>query len=278
MLFRSNWKVTDIVTYKPSQDLKIKPGESPASAIANNFQAFISTALIEGGFSVKYGLGGASGGRERVMLTAYKKHEGFNTQQELLKIMEIYNWSFQPEKTDTERVRSIEEIQSNEQQLDSLLERAKSNGIITDKEIEEIKKEGAHQAKLLEKKIRKKIPFQKNKKCFGTTPEEQKTGYENYIRQCGLWCKMGAAVEVINNNDMEYQLFGNIRTKYPKKGTPTHEVIDGVTTLSGMRWSYDPGINASGKECKWLSMGNANSSHIVPIETKGLNEIVLSKR
>ena len=159
-----NWKLTDIVTYKPSQDLKIKPGESPANAIANNFQAFISTALIEGGFSVKYGLGGASGGRERVMLTAYTKHEGFNTQQVLLKIMEIYNWSFQPEKTDTERVRSIEEIQSNEQQLDSLLERAKSNGIITDKEIEEIKKEGAHQAKLLEKKIRKKIPFQKNKK------------------------------------------------------------------------------------------------------------------
>jgi hypothetical protein len=79
---------------------------------------------------------------------------------------------------------------------------------------------------------------------------------------------MGAMAEVINNNDARYQLFGNLRTKYPKKGAPKHEVIDGVNVLSGMGWSYDPGISATGKDCKYISMNNANSSHIEPIKRK----------
>ena len=84
-----------------------------------------------------------------------------------------------------------------------------------------------------------------------------------------MWCKMGAIAETLNNNDMDYQLFGNLRTVYPKKGEPRHETIDGVTTLSGMGWSFDPGIAAVGKECKFLSLNNANSSHIEPVKRKG---------
>lgn len=262
----SNWKVTDIVTYKPSQEIKIKKGESPAEAIANNFQNIISTSLIEGGLSVKYEKGGASAGYDKVMMTVYKKHKNFDTQKEIITLFDTYKWSFTPGQES--RVKSKEEIDAKEAELSSVLQRAKKEGILTDEDIAEIEAEGKAQSDRMAAKVEKKVPFKKYKQCFGKTDKEQKQNYENYKRQCGMWCKMGAIAEKLNNNDMEYQLFGNLRTVYPKKGEPRHETIDGVTTLSGMGWSYDPGIAATGKECKYLSLNNANSSHIEPMKRK----------
>ena len=262
----SNWKVTDIVTYKPSQEIKMKKDESPAEAIANNFQNIISTSLIEGGLSVKYEKGGASAGYDKVLMTRYRKHKNFDTQKEILTLFDTYKWSFTPGEEN--RVKSKEEIDAKEEELNSVLERAKKAGILTEEQITEIQMEGEEQAARMAAKVEKKIPFKNFKQCFGKTDKEQKANYENYKRQCGMWCKMGAIAEALNNNDMDYQLFGNLRTVYPKKGEPRHETIDGVTTLSGMGWSYDPGIAATGKECKYLSLNNANSSHIEPISRK----------
>ena len=260
----SNWKVTDIVTYKPSQEIRIKKGESPAEAIANNFQNIISTSLIEGGLSVKYEKGGASAGYDKVLMTRYKKHKNFDTQKEILTLFDTYKWSFTPGEEN--RVKSAEEIDAKEAELNSVLERAKKAGILTEEQITEIQMEGDEQAARMAAKVEKKVPFKNFKQCFGKTDKEQKANYENYKKQCGMWCKMGAIAEALNNNDMDYQLFGNLRTVYPKKGEPRHETIDGVSTLSGMGWSYDPGIAATGKECKYLSLNNANSSHIEPIK------------
>ena len=263
----SNWKVTDIVTYKPTQSFKFKKGESPAAAIAKNLQTFKSTVLIEGGSSVKYEKGGASAGLDKILMTVYNKHKGFDTQKELVKLFDIYKWSFTP--GEESRVKSEKEIQAKEAELNDTLNRAVAAGIISSEEKKEILAEGEKQAAAMAAKVEKKVPFEKYKQCFGKTPEEQKKNYNNYKKQLGLWCKMGATAEVINNNDARYQLFGNLRTKYPKKGAPKHEVIDGVTVLSGMGWSYDPGISATGKDCKYISMNNANSSHIEPIKRKG---------
>ncbi len=260
----SNWKVTDIVTYKPSQEIRMKKGESPAEAIANNFQNIISTSLIEGGLSVKYEKGGASAGYDKVLMTRYRKHKNFDTQKEILTLFDTYKWSFTPGEEN--RVKSKEEIDAKEAELNSVLERAKKAGILTEEQITEIQMEGEEQAARMAAKVEKKVPFKNFKQCFGKTDKEQKANYENYKKQCGMWCKMGAIAETLNNNDMDYQLFGNLRTVYPKKGDPRHETIDGVTTLSGMGWSYDPGIAATGKECKYLSLNNANSSHIEPIK------------
>ena len=263
----SNWKVTDIVTYKPTQSFKFKKGESPAEAIAKNLQTFKSTVLIEGGSSVKYEKGGASAGLDKILMTVYNKHKGFDTQKELVKLFDIYKWSFTP--GEESRVKSQKEIQAKEAELNDTLNRAVAAGIISPEEKKEILAEGEKQAAAMAAKVEKKVPFEKYKQCFGKTPEEQKKNYDNYKKQLGLWCKMGAMAEVINNNDARYQLFGNLRTKYPKKGAPKHEVIDGVNVLSGMGWSYDPGISATGKDCKYISMNNANSSHIEPIKRKG---------
>jgi hypothetical protein len=263
----SNWKVTDIVTYKPTQSFKFKKGESPAEAIAKNLQTFKSTVLIEGGSSVKYEKGGASAGLDKILMTVYNKHKGFDTQKELVKLFDIYKWSFTP--GEESRVKSQKEIQAKEAELNDTLNRAVTAGIISPEEKKEILAEGEKQAAAMAAKVEKKVPFEKYKQCFGKTPEEQKKNYDNYKKQLGLWCKMGAMAEVINNNDARYQLFGNLRTKYPKKGPPKHEVIDGVNVLSGMGWSYDPGISATGKDCKYISMNNANSSHIEPIKRKG---------
>ena len=262
----SNWKVTDIVTYKPTQSFKFKKGESPAEAIAKNLQTFKSTVLIEGGSSVKYEKGGASAGLDKILMTVYNKHKGFDTQKELVKLFDIYKWSFTP--GEESRVKSEKEIQAKEAELNDTLNRAVAVGIISPEEKKEILAEGEKQAAAMAAKVEKKVPFEKYKQCFGKTPEEQKKNYNNYKKQLGLWCKMGATAEVINNNDARYQLFGNLRTKYPKKGAPKHEVIDGVSVLSGMGWSYDPGISATGKDCKYISMNNANSSHIEPIKRK----------
>ncbi len=263
----SNWKVTDIVTYKPTQSFKFKKGESPAEAIAKNLQTFKSTVLIEGGSSVKYEKGGASAGLDKILMTVYNKHKGFDTQKELVKLFDTYQWSFTP--GEESRVKSEKEIQAKEAELNDTLNRAVAAGIISSEEKEEILAEGEKQAAAMAAKVEKKVPFEKYKQCFGKSPEEQKKNYDNYKKQLGLWCKMGAMAEVINNNDARYQLFGNLRTKYPKKGAPKHEVIDGVNVLSGMGWSYDPGISATGKDCKYISMNNANSSHIEPIKRKG---------
>ncbi len=263
----SNWKVTDIVTYKPTQSFKFKKGESPAEAIARNLQTFKSTVLIEGGSSVKYEKGGASAGLDKVLMTVYNKHKGFDTQKELVKMFDIYKWSFTP--GEQQRVKSEQEIRAKDAELNDTLNRAVNAGIITPAEKNEILAEGVKQATSMANKVEKKIPFEKYKQCFGKTASEQKKNYQNYKTQLGLWCKMGAIAEVINNNDARYQLFGNLRTRYPKKGAPKHEVIDGVNVLSGMGWSYDPGIAATGKECKYISMNNANSSHIEPIQRKG---------
>jgi hypothetical protein len=262
----SNWKVTDIVTYKPTQSFKFKKGESPAEAIAKNLQTFKSTVLIEGGSSVKYEKGGASAGLDKILMTVYNKHKGFDTQKELVKLFDTYQWSFTP--GEESRVKSKKEIQAKEAELNDTLNRAVAVGIISSEEKKEILAEGEKQAAAMAAKVEKKVPFEKYKQCFGKTPEEQKKNYNNYKKQLGLWCKMGAMAEVINNNDARYQLFGNLRTKYPKKGAPKHEVIDGVSVLSGMGWSYDPGISATGKDCKYISMNNANSSHIEPIKRK----------
>jgi hypothetical protein len=263
----SNWKVTDIVTYKPTQSFKFKKGESPAEAIAKNLQTFKSTVLIEGGSSVKYEKGGASAGLDKILMTVYNKHKGFDTQKELLKLLDTYKWSFTP--GEESRVKSEKEIRAKEAELNDTLNRAVAAGIISPEEKKEILAEGEKQAAAMAAKVEKKVPFEKYKQCFGKTPEEQKKNYDNYKKQLGLWCKMGAMAEVINNNDARYQLFGNLRTKYPKKGAPKHEVIDGVNVLSGMGWSYDPGISATGKDCKYISMNNANSSHIEPMKRKG---------
>jgi hypothetical protein len=262
----SNWKVTDIVTYKPTQSFKFKKGESPAEAIAKNLQTFKSTVLIEGGSSVKYEKGGASAGLDKILMTVYNKHKGFDTQKELVKLFDTYQWSFTP--GEESRVKSEKEIQAKEAELNDTLNRAIAVGIISSEEKKEILAEGEKQAAAMAAKVEKKVPFEKYKQCFGKTPEEQNKNYNNYKKQLGLWCKMGAMAEVINNNDARYQLFGNLRTKYPKKGAPKHEVIDGVSVLSGMGWSYDPGISATGKDCKYISMNNANSSHIEPIKRK----------
>ena len=267
----SNWKVTDIVTYKATPNFKIKPGQSPAEVISQNIQQIKSTVMFEGGASVKYEKGGASAGYDKVMMTVYNKHKGFDTKKELLKMFDVYKWSFTPGESN--RVRSSEDIRKKDAELNDTLKRAMEAGIITPAEKNQILAQGAKQAASMAAKVEKKVPFDKFKQCFGKNEKEQRANYENYKTQLGLWCKMGAMAESINNNDMRYQLFSNLRTKYSKAKAgkvkpPVHEVIDGVSTLNGMGWSYDPGIAATGKDCKFISMNNANSSHIEPVTRK----------
>lgn len=267
----SNWKVTDIVTYKATPNFKIKPGQSPAEVISQNIQQIKSTVMFEGGASVKYEKGGASAGYDKVMMTVYNKHKGFDTKKELLKMFDVYKWSFTPGESN--RVRSSEDIRKKDAELNDTLKRAMEAGIITPAEKNQILAQGAKQAASMAAKVEKKVPFDKFKQCFGKNEKEQRANYENYKTQLGLWCKMGAMAESINNNDMRYQLFSNLRTKYSKAKAgkvkpPVHEVIDGVSTLNGMGWSYDPGIAATGKDCKFISMNNANSSHIEPVKRK----------
>ena len=269
----SNWKVTDIVTYKATPDFKIKPGQSPAEVISQNIQQIKSTVLLEGGASVKYEKGGASAGYDKIMMTVYNEHKGFDTKKELLKLFEFYKWAFTPGKNEGNRYRSAAEVTAKEKELNDTLNRAVSVGILDESQKKKILAEGESQAKRMEAKVEKKVPFAKFKQCFGKTDKEQVSNYQTYKKQLGLWCKMGAVAEGINNNDMKYQLFSNLRTKYSKAKAgkvkpPVHEVIDGVSTLNGMGWSYDPGISATGKECKFISMNNANSSHINPIRRK----------
>ena len=269
----SNWKVTDIVTYKATPDFKIKPGQSPAEVISQNIQQIKSTVLLEGGASVKYEKGGASAGYDKIMMTVYNEHKGFDTKKELLKLFEFYKWAFTPGKNEGNRYRSAAEVTAKEKELNDTLNRAVSVGILDESQKKKILAEGESQAKRMEAKVEKKVPFAKFKQCFGKTDKEQVSNYQTYKKQLGLWCKMGAVAEGINNNDMKYQLFSNLRTKYSKAKAgkvkpPVHEVIDGVSTLNGMGWSYDPGIAATGKDCKFISMNNANSSHINPIRRK----------
>lgn len=261
----SNWKVTDIVTYKPTPSFLIKAGQKPSAEIAKNLQAFKSDVLIEGGLSVKFQKGGASAGMDKVMMTTYK-HEGgsFDTKKELVKMFGTYEWSFTPGSKD-KRVHSKKEVEAKQKEITDIVKRSVAAGVIDSKSATEALKEGQRQADMMAKKIISKVPFKKYAKCFGSNPVEQKANYETYKQQCGMWCKMGAVAEAINNADVDYQLFGNLRTKYTKKGVQ-HEVIDGVNVVSGMGWSYDPGIAATGKECKYLALNNANSSHIEPIQ------------
>jgi hypothetical protein len=261
----SNWKVTDIVTYKSTPSFLIKAGQKPSAEIVKNLQAFKSDVLIEGGLSVKFGKGGASAGMDRILMTTFK-HEGppFDTKKELIKIFETYEWAFTPGGKD-KRVHSAKEINDKQKELNDVVKRAVAAGVIDKNTATEAITEGQRQAEMMIKKVIKKIPFKKYAKCFGDNPAQQKSNYESYKQQCGMWCKMGAVAEAINNADIDYQLFGNLRTKYTKKGVQ-HETIDGVNTVSGMGWSYDPGIAATGKECKYLALNNANSSHIEPIK------------
>jgi len=261
----SNWKVTDIVTYKPTPSFLIKAGQKPSAEIAKNLQAFKSDVMIEGGLSVKFQKGGASAGMDKVAMTMYKHQGGsFDTKNELIKMFGTYEWSFTPGGKD-KRVHSAKEINDKQKELNDVVKRAVAAGVIDKNTATEAITEGQRQAEMMIKKVIKKIPFKKYAKCFGDNPAQQKSNYESYKQQCGMWCKMGAVAEAINNADIDYQLFGNLRTKYTKKGVQ-HETIDGVNTVSGMGWSYDPGIAATGKECKYLALNNANSSHIEPIK------------
>jgi len=261
----SNWKVTDIVTYKPTPSFLIKAGQRPSAEIAKNLQAFKSDVLIEGGLSVKFEKGGASAGMDKVAMTTYKHQGGgFDTKKEIIKMFATYEWSFTPGSKD-KRVKSAAEVNNKQRELNDVVKRAVANGVIDKNTAKEAMAEGERQAGMMAKKIESKVPFKKYAKCFGKNSVEQKKNYETYKQQCGMWCKMGAIAEAINNADIDYQLFGNLRTKYTKKGIQ-HETIDGVNTVSGMGWSYDPGIAATGKECKYLALNNANSSHIEPIK------------
>ena len=261
----SNWKVTDIVTYKPTPTFLIKAGQKPSAEIAKNLQAFKSDVLIEGGLSVKFEKGGASAGMDKVAMTTYKHQGGaFDTKNEIIKMFATYEWSFTPGSKE-KRVKSAAEVNNKQRELNDVIKRAVENGVIDKNTAKEAMAEGERQAGMITKKIESKVPFKKYAKCFGKNSAEQKKNYETYKQQCGMWCKMGAIAEAINNADIDYQLFGNLRTKYTKKGIQ-HETIDGVNTVSGMGWSYDPGIAATGKECKYLALNNANSSHIEPIK------------
>ena len=261
----SNWKVTDIVTYKSTPTFLIKAGQKPSAEIAKNLQAFKSDVLIEGGLSVKFEKGGASAGMDKVAMTSYKHQGGsFDTKKEITKMFGTYEWAFTPGSKD-KRVHSAADVNNKQRELNDVIKRAVTNGVIDKNTAKEAMAEGERQAGMMAKKIQSKVPYKKYAKCFGKTPPEQKKNYETYKQQCGMWCKMGAIAEALNNADIDYQLFGNLRTKYTKKGIQ-HETIDGVNTVSGMGWSYDPGIAATGKECKYLALNNANSSHIEPIK------------
>jgi hypothetical protein len=96
------------------------------------------------------------------------------------------------------------------------------------------------------------------------------------------WTMMGAISEKINNNDLKYTLFKNSREEFDTKGNfKKNEIIDGVKVKPGMKWKYDPGIDAresvpsidkfkgmknGPRGCKFLAMNNPNSASIIPIK------------
>lgn len=295
----STFQISDIIVFAPldklsDKDIVDRLSESPS--------LLIETMVFTGGFSEKFMEGGAPSGEERLRQSVFRNGNGsFKTQERLLNNMKVYSFTFRhkdkfiennprnredwkklPLEEQAKLLRKWEdemnqmpddkEIQSFQKQLDDTINDAVKAGIISADEVEKIRAQGKHQGELLVNKAKAK----------GAGNCLDKKNLEKYHNMLRLWTLMGAITEKINNNDLKYTLFKNSREEFDTKGNfKKNEIIDGVKVKPGMKWKYDPGIDATSsvssiekhkavkngpKGCKFLAMNNPNSAHIIPIK------------
>ncbi len=295
----STFQISDIIVFAPldklnDKDIVDRLSESPS--------LLIETMVFTGGFSEKFMEGGAPSGEERLRQSVFRNGNGsFKTQERLLNNMKVYNFTFRhkdkfiennprnredwkklPLEEQAKLLRKWEdemnqmpddkEIQAFQKQLDTTIDDALKAGILSPDEVEKIRAQGKHQGELLVKKAMAK----------GAGNCLDKNNLQKYHNMLRLWTLMGAITEKINNNDLKYTLFKNSREEFDTKGNfKKNEIIDGVKVKPGMKWKYDPGIDATSsvpsiekhkavkngpRGCKFLAMNNPNSAHIVPIK------------
>jgi hypothetical protein len=158
----------------------------------------------------------------------------------------------------TNQLPDDKEIDKQEKLIETYIDDAVKNGIISKEEAVAIREQGKHQEALLMGKVDKK----------GAGNCLDKKGKDKYKRMVGLWARMGASVEQIYNKDLKYTLFKNSRELFDGKGNFKKNQL---LNKCGMSWSYDPGIAATAnvqggpKGCMSLAMNNPNSSHIISL-------------
>ena len=295
----STFQISDIIVFTPKQKIAKTDLVKKLSESAN---MIIESLVFTGGVSEKVLGGGAPSGEERLKQSVFKNGNGsFNTQERLLNNMKVYNFTFRhkdkfiennPRNREDWKKLSLEEqakllrkwedemnempsdkeFELVQNQLDKTLTDAVKAGILSPDEVEKIKAQGKHQGELLVKKAIAK----------GAGNCLDKKNLQKYHNMLRLWTLMGAITEKINNNDLKYTLFKNNREMFDSKGNfIDNEVIDGVDIKPGMKWKYDPGIDATSsvpsiekhkavkngpRGCKFLAMNNPNSASIVPIK------------
>ncbi len=296
----STFQISDIIVFAPLDKLNDK---DIVDRLAESPSLLIETMVFTGGFSEKFMDGGAPSGEERIRQSVFKNGNGsFNTQERLLENMKVYNFTFRhkdrflennPRKREDWTKLSVEEqskllrkwedemnempsdkeINAFQSKLDKTIQDALKAGILKPDEIENIKEQGRHQGELLVNKAKAK----------GAGNCLDKVNLEKYHTMLRLWTMMGAISEKINNNDLKYTLFKNSREEFDTKGNfKKNEIIDGVKVKPGMKWKYDPGIDATAsvpsisekhksvkngvRGCKFLAMNNPNSASIIPIK------------
>jgi hypothetical protein len=295
----STFQISDIIVFAPLDklddiDLVDRLSETPS--------LLIETMVFTGGFSEKFMDGGAPSGEERLRQSEFHNGDGsFKTQERLLNNMKVYNFTFKHKdkfiennprsrkdwkklpleeqakllrewEDEMNQMPDDEEIQSFQKQLDDTINDALKAGILTADEVEKIREQAKHQGELLVNKAKAK----------GAGNCLDKKNLEKYHNMLRLWTLMGAITEKINNNDLKFTLFKNSREEFDTKGNfKKNEIIDGVKVKPGMKWKYDPGIDATSsvpsiekhkavkngpRGCKFLAMNNPNSASIVPIK------------
>jgi len=204
-------------------------------------------------------------GKSEEEATAYAKKEATKRWQKLSKDEQKAKLAKFEEMVTHQSVASDKELKQKQSEIDKYIDDAVKSGIISKQQAEEIRAEGEKQ----EKAISAKVDSKGAGKCLS---KEEKVRYK---KQLGLWCRMGAAVEMIYNNDLKFTLFKNSRELFDTKGNfKQNQLLNGVDPKCGMNWSFDPGTFASAnvqggpKGCTSITMNNPNSSHIIPIGNK----------
>lgn len=252
----SNFPTIDIISLgeQKTPPANLSPDEL-AEFYSNEFSANSVSFIDSDGESIKLGKGGASAGHKKSQSSTFSNQK---TSEKLDNLMDSYTATF------GKYPPSKEAVDAAQKSYDDTKEHAKNVLISKGYSEDEAKK-------LIEKTEQKaQIAYNQSKVTFEKSLEVGDELDSEFERGLELYNKAGMMFELLYNNDLESNDFGNVRFVESGKGKTAKislEVLDGITDKCCVKFNPNPGelkIRKDFKSGKATSGINVSfSTHIV---------------
>lgn len=235
--------IGDVIALKQPEELDFDDLSNSIDRINVEFESGVR--------SVKFGSGAKSASKGKLENTRYKTN---GTREILYSLEETYDDAynsdtFPPSKESRGKMQS---------KIEDAISFAVKHNMMTETDIRNVKEKAFNVGmKAAESFVRKK---KKELEQNGWTAQE----IDDLKETMAIHCSAGNILQHINNADVEYTLFSNVKHKVLSRGY-SKSVADGIDIIPGMNFNCDPGYNLSGKK---VTPGNRNPTAITELSSK----------